>query len=679
LRAPRSPTQPGSHPTALLLSPDERRLYVALANADEIAVVSTADAAPPAFFSTRLHENFFGAVPDALAQTADGKRLFVADAGLDAVAVLDVTQLATRNSGLATRDWRLATGFIPTEWLPTALAVRGNDLLIVSGKAQGTGPNSATIDYPTWSNHTYIGALLHGSIARVNIPEAEKNLAALTREVEKSNLMNGRADSLPFQSGRSPIKHVIYVIKENRTYDQVFGDLGVGDGDPSLTMYGESVTPNHHKLARQFGVLDNFYDSGEVSGIGHVWSTAAIVSDYTEHIWPLDYRGRERTYDFEGQNLEEYPLLRNIPDVNEPASGYLWGNAARHGLSYRHYGEFVSTQWCDRKGEGAPPGEALTPPPPKFCARAEIKKGDPLPPNLGDPRGGASPYPWPIPKMARNLATKPELRDHFDPHYPDFRLEYPDQLRADEFLNEFSQFVRDRREGKHTLPNLIVLRLPQDHTAAKKPGLCRPAACVADNDLALGRVVDTVSHSPYWDNTAILVLEDDAQNGADHVDAHRSIALVISKYAPKMPRKNVVKIGKKERFGSLIQNPFEIFLDHRFYTTVSMIHTLEVLLGLPPMNNNDAHAPVMAPLFSGDGSQPPFTADYRNRDNGLIYEANPPSGPGAAASLKMDLSHADAADSTALNRILWRDAKGKRPMPAPKHTVFPQHPSNDDD
>ncbi|MBZ5627959.1 MAG: bifunctional YncE family protein/alkaline phosphatase family protein [Acidobacteriia bacterium] len=681
LREPPLPTQPGSHPTALLLTPDQRLLYVALANADEVAVLSTGDSAPPAFLSTRLHKEYFGAVPDALAQTADGRRLFVANAGSDSVAVFD---LAAHNLELlATRNLQL--GFIPTEWLPTALAVRGDDLLIVSGKSQGAGPNSPTIDYPTWSNHTYIAALLHGSIARVNIADAEKNLAALTREVEESNLMNGRADSLPFRSGRNPIQHVIYVIKENRTYDQVFGDLGVGDGDRSLTMYGESITPNHHQLARQFGVLDNFYDSGEVSGIGHVWSTAAIVSDYTERIWPLDYRGAERTYDFEGQNLDEYPLLRNLPDVNEPASGYLWGNAARHALTYRHYGEFVSTQWCDGKGEGAPPGEAGTPPPPpETCKRPEIKKGEPLPSNVGNPRGGPSPYPWPIPSIAADIATKPELRDHFDPRYPDFRLEYPDQLRADEFLNEFAQFVGDRQAGKDTLPNLIVLRLPQDHTAAKKPGLCRPAACVADNDLALGRVVDAVSHSPFWDDTAILVLEDDAQNGADHVDAHRSIALVISKYAPRA--RNTVATAGKSQITNRAETETETetetpFLDHHFYTTVSMIHTLEVLLGLPPMNNNDAHAPIMAPLFSGDGTQPPFTADYRNRDNALIYEANPPNAAGAAASMKLDLSHPDAADPATLNRILWRDAKGNRPMPTPKHTVFPDHPrpAKDDD
>ena len=265
VREPQSPTQAGSHPTALLLSPDEGRLYVALANADEVAVISTSGAAPPAFLSTRLRgQKYQGAYPNALAQTADGKRLFVANGGSDAVAVFNIASAFKSDSQLAPPNSLL--GFIPTEWYPTALAVRGGDLLIASGRSQGTGPNSAPIDDPAWNNHTYIPALLHGSIARVAIRDAEKNLAALTRDVEHSNLMNGRAESLPFKSGRNPIKHVIYVIKENRTYDQVFGDLGVGDGDASLTMYGEAVTPNQHKLARQFGVLDNFYDSGEVSG-----------------------------------------------------------------------------------------------------------------------------------------------------------------------------------------------------------------------------------------------------------------------------------------------------------------------------------------------------------------------------------------------------------------------------
>jgi hypothetical protein len=247
--------------------------------------------------------------------------------------------------------------------------------------------------------------------------------------------------------------------------------------------------------------------------------------------------------------------------------------------------------------------------------------------------------------------AKAALRDHFDPRYPDFNTEYPDQLRADEFLNEFEGFVKARTEGKGTeLPSFVLLYLPDDHTNGDLGNKPKPTASVADNDLALGRVVDAVSHSPYWDDTAIFVVEDDAQDGADHVDAHRSIALVISKYSP----------------GSS-QQPFE---DHNFYTTVNMIHTMETLLNLPPMNQNDAYAPVMAPLFSGAGNQPPFNADWTNRDNGRIYETNPRTSRSKAA--KLDFSRPDASDAQVLNAILWRDRKGNTPMPAPRHVVIPE-------
>jgi hypothetical protein len=249
------------------------------------------------------------------------------------------------------------------------------------------------------------------------------------------------------------------------------------------------------------------------------------------------------------------------------------------------------------------------------------------------------------------VATKPELEDHYDPRFPDFELLYPDQLRADEFLNEFDGFVKARQENHGSeLPQFVILRLPDDHTAGTRPGSPQPAASIADNDLAVGRVVEAVSKSPYWDDTAIFILEDDAQDGPDHVDAHRSIAFVISKYSPDSA-----------------ENPF---VDHHFYTTVSMIHSMEALLGLPPMNNNDAWAPVMAPLFAGPGNQPAFTADFRNRDNGIIYRVNAAHAPGAKASAAMDFTHADAADAATLNAILWKDRKGNQPMPKPRHTVI---------
>ena len=645
LLKPASPLQAGSHPTAMLLSPDDGLLFVALSNSDAVAVVDVKQHKVLRLLSTLLPgQKFGGTFPNALAASGDGRQLFAADASSDAVAVFDISAL---QPGMPPENGRQAAlGFIPTDWYPTALAVHGEDLFIASGKGEGTGPNPEHM--PRGGDRGYIPTLLHGSIARLRISQAEPRLAELTQEVEQSNLMKTDPGRFLFQSGKNPIRHVIYIIKENRTYDQVFGDLKPGDGDPSLTMYGQDITPNEHALARQFGILDNFYDSGEVSGDGHVWSTAAITSDYTEKTWQIGYRGHERSYDYEGEVAGEFPLQQNQADVNEPETGYLWGNLARHGLSYRHYGEFVTSIWCgpERNSPSSPrmgtPEEREEP-----CRRPVINPGEPLPANLGQPHGSPSPWPWPVPVLARDVPTKPELRGHFDPYYADFRLDFPDQLRVDDFLNEFQEFVRARQAGKgEQLPAFVLLRLPNDHTAGTRPGFPTPEASVADNDLAVGRVVEAVSHSPYWDDTTIFALEDDAQDGADHVDAHRSIALVVSKYSP----------------GSVTRP----YVDHHFYTTVSMIHTIEALLGLPPMNNNDALAPLMAPLFSGS-EQPAFQADYRNRNNGLLYRKNTRRAPGAQESMRMDFSHADAAPAQRLNAVLWRERMGARPMPAPRH------------
>jgi YVTN family beta-propeller protein len=652
LLAPKKATDPGSHPTAMLLSPDGKRLYVALSDSDRVAVIDTSSGQVTALFSTELPgEKFGGTDPEALAQSSDGKLLFVADAMSDALAVFDVSTLASSEAAKPVE----AQGFAPTEWYPTALAVHGGGLFIVTGKGEGTGPNSSLVKIPpphAREMHPYIATLIHGSVARIRLRGLMANLPNLTREVLASNLMiGGSSEEIHFARGSNPIHHVIYIIKENRTYDQIFGDLKPGNGDPSLVLYGDDITPNQHQLALQFGVIDNFYDSGEVSGDGHVWSTAAINSDYNEKTWEINYRGRERTYDYEGEVLNGFPLKEGVPDVDEPGTGYIWGDVARHGLTHRNYGEFVATHWCDEGQRSRSPKEGTPLPASGSCRQAFIRHGERLPANVGDPRGGPSPWPWPVPQIAWDEPTKPQLAGHFDPRAADFRLDYPDQFRADEFLNEFRGYVkaRETHHGKE-LPQFIILRLPDDHTAGTSPGMPTPSASVADNDLAVGRVVEAVSHSPYWDDTAIFILEDDAQNGADHVDAHRSTALVISKYSP----------------GS----PGHPFVDSHFYTTVGMIRTMEVLLGLPPMNNNDAQAPVMAPLFSAQGNQPPFTADDRNRNGGLIYRMNSPRAPRAKESAKMDFSHADAANANLLNAILWRDRKGNTPMPKPVHRVF---------
>ncbi|MGH8337614.1 MAG: phosphoesterase, partial [Gammaproteobacteria bacterium] len=313
----------------------------------------------------------------------------------------------------------------------------------------------------------------------------------------------------------------------------------------------------------------------------------------------------------------------------------------------------VVSRWCNE-----PRGESQAEPgPPKAegeaCQRSEIHKGEPLEKNVGDPRGGPSPYPWTIPILAKNVASEVELQGHFDPRFPDFEVAYPDQLRADEFLNEFDGFVAARREGKDTMPQFILLRLPDDHTAGLTKDKPKPAASMADNDLAVGRVVDAVSHSPYCDDTAFLILEDDAQDGPDHVDSHRSSALVISKYAPLPAERG---------------DDAKPFVDHSFYTTINVVRTIEALLGVPPMNANDSRTAVMAPLFGGRGDQPAFSADYRNRDNGLIYEMNTKDW---RVGENLDFSHADAVDTALLNKALWKDRMGDIPMPPPEHHVFP--------
>jgi len=658
LLAPGQATAPSSHPAAFAWSPDETTLYVALANRDAVAALRVARGglAMEALYDTRLPgQSYFGAMPDAVAVSEDGKRLFAANTGSDAVAVFDVPGKHAAGPPITAVAW------VPTEWYPTTLVVKSNMLYVTTAKGAGTGPNNMPQPRVPGSarggSSTYIATLLHGSLAAIDLSQIDSQREQLTRTVIETNLLKAAQAKIAFRSGANPIRHVIYIIKENRTYDQIFGDLGVGNGMPELTMYGEEVTPNQHKLARQFGVLDNFYDSGEVSGDGHVWSNAAINSDYNEKTWQQSYRGKERVYDYEGVVENGYPLREGIPDVNEPGSSYIWTDLARNGKTLYHFGEYISTKFCagsGANGGSSSPTEGTPEPEPEQCGSyGAIRHGEAIPQNYG---GGTSPYPWAIPLIKENVPTKPELVGHFDPLFPDFQLAFPDQLRVEEFLIHFRQWVEDRRQGGDTMPQFVQLRLPNDHTAGTTPGMPTPKASVADNDLAVGRAVDAIAHSPYWDDTAFFVLEDDAQAGADHVDAHRSIALVVSKYSPRGDQPTV---------------------DSTFYTTVSVLRTMEELLGIPPMNNNDAFAPPIASLFTGAGDQPPFEADYRNRDNGLLYQANGPKAPGARASSRMDFEHEDRADPRVLNVILWRDAMGNKPLPM--QLAHPQPRDADDD
>ncbi len=666
LLKPASPIAPGTHPSAFAFSPDERTLYVALSNRDVVAAVNITQGqfAVKGYFDTRLPgQSYFGAEPVALAVNGSGSRLYVANMASDAVAVIDTRKLTSKavKQGMVEPD-----GFVPTEWMPISMAfipaASGGKLYVATDKGKGTGPNNypqkrvESVSGANRSGNTYIATLLYGSLATLDESEITGNLPQWTSNVLESNRMKAAAETIKFADGATNrIKHVIYIIKENRTYDQIFGDLSqngkqVGNGDPSLTMYGESITPNQHKLALQFGVLDNFFDSGEVSGDGHVWSNAAIGTDYLEKTWQINYRGSQRTYDYEGVVAEGYPLLQRIPDVNEPHSGYIWGNLASHGKTYMHFGEFISTKFCDAKKTANPQqGPVLEG---ESCRRAAIAPGEQIPAEWG---GGVNKFPWSIPLIASNIATKPELVGHFATEYPDFNLLVPDQVRFAIFERHLKQWIADREQGRDTMPSFIQLRFPDDHTAGTTPGSPTPKASVADNDLAVGRAVEAISHSPYWDDTAFFILEDDAQNGADHVDAHRSTALIISKYSPR----------------AADGGPF---VDSRFYSTVSMVRTMELALGLPPMNNDDALCSVISSLFTGPGDQPPYTADYSNRDNGLIYTANTRRAVGARESSKMDFSHEDRAPTEKLNAILWRDAMGNKPLPA----MLKMHPRKDE-
>ncbi|HTH42105.1 MAG TPA: bifunctional YncE family protein/alkaline phosphatase family protein [Terracidiphilus sp.] len=667
LLKPSSSVAPGTHPSAFAFSPDEKTLYVALSNRDAVAAVNIEQGqlASKGYFDTRLPaQSYFGAEPVALAVNRDGSRLYVANMGSDAVAVIDTRKL---NSKVSRQGMVEPDGFIPTEWMPISMAASEGKLYVATDKGKGTGPNNfaqrqvATRPKSREDDRTYIASLLYGSLATLNESEITANLPQWTSTVLQSNRMKAAAETIKYAGGaRNRIKHVIYIIKENRTYDQILGDLTykgkhVGNGDPSLTMYGQSVTPNEHKLALQFGVLDNFFDSGEVSGDGHVWSNAAIGTDYLEKTWQQNYRGTQRSYDFEGVVAEGYPLLQKIPDVNEPHSGYLWGNLAAHGKTYYHFAEYISTKFCNAKKTANPQqGPVLEG---ESCNHPAIAPGQPIPEEWG---GGVNKWPWAIPLIASNIATKPELVGHFAKEYPDFGLLVPDQVRFAIFERHLKQWIADREHGRDNMPSFIQLRFPNDHTAGTTPGSPTPNASVADNDLAVGRAIEAVSHSPYWDDTAFFILEDDAQNGADHVDAHRSIAFVVSKYSPR----------------AADGGPY---VDSRFYSTVSMVRTMEVALGLPPMNNDDAFCSVISSLLTGPGDQAPYTADYSNRDNGLIYTANTRNSFGARESAKMNFTHEDSQPTEKLNVILWKDAMGNKPVPALLRAHAKKSDKDDDD
>jgi hypothetical protein len=391
------------------------------------------------------------------------------------------------------------------------------------------------------------------------------------------------------RNGASPIRHCIYIIKENRTYDQILGDLEKGNRDPSLCLFPEAVTPNHHKLAREFVLLDNFYVEGEVSADGHEWTMGAYATDYVEKMWPMSY----------GHNDHQkyaYPSEGRFKIAGSDG-GYLWDRAREAGVSYRSYGEFVNN--------GATTNEPC-------------------------------------------FTMVPALQDHFDPGFRSFDIDYSDLARADRFISELRRY---EREGD--MPRLQIVRLPNDHTAGTSVGKLTPQAYVAENDLALGRVVEAVSHSRFWASTAIFVVEDDAQDGPDHVDAHRSIAYVISPYA---------------HHGAV---------DSTHYSTTSMLRTMELILGLKPMSQFDA---VAAPMLNAFQPQPDLRPYRAEPARVSLQDRNTQSAWGSGLSGKMDFSREDAVDDRLLNEVVWHSVKGPdAPMPAPARAAFVVGHSDGDD
>jgi DNA-binding beta-propeller fold protein YncE len=609
------------HPCEMALSGSGKLLFVANANRNTVTVFDTASGkALETIWAALYPQAPPGSTPNSLALSPDGKTLFVANADNNMVAVFDVAKPGKSRS----------LGFIPVGWYPTSVRVtpNGRHLLVANGKGLSSKANPHGPQPGVRSESTepvqYIASLFQGSLSIIDLPprkEFERQLAGYTAQAYRCSPLNADASvsaqpaadnpiphepriasdlatipPLPFRRGEgkgegsvvasgsttpgtpSPIKYCLYIIKENRTYDQVLGDLPQGNGDPKLCLFPERVTPNLHQIVRQFVLLDNFYADAEVSADGHEWSMGAYATDFVEKMWPLDYGHN-------GSKKFPYPSEGAFP-IASPAHGYLWDRAREAGVSYRSYGEFATLN------SGT-----------NIAARARV----------------------------------PALRGHVDEWFHGFDLSYPDVKRTERFVAELK-----RMEAEDDMPRLQILRLPNDHTHGTTSGFPTPTAYAADNDLAMGQLVEAVSRSKFWPQTAIFVVEDDAQNGPDHVDAHRTTAYVISPYTKR---------------GAV---------DSTMYSTTSMLRTMELILGLKPMSQFDAAATPMFNSFQAAPDLSPYQALPANVDLG---ERNTAQAWGN--QFKMNFAREDAVDDLLLNEVVWRSVRGPdSPMPAPVRAAF---------
>ena len=575
-----------SHPNDMILTRNGQYLFVSNGNVNSVSVIDLKNYKVAETLNAALYPDApAGTTPNGVALSEDDKTLFVANADNNCLAVFDVSQPGNSKS----------KGFIPTGWYPTAVKVIGKRIFVTNGKGMSSlanpkGPDPLSkeqaVAYQKAGGRPesiqYIGSLLKGTLSVIEMPDKQtlaKYAALVYKNTPYSKTREKQTEGeagnpIPLKTGQpSPIKYVFYIIKENRTYDQVYGDMKEGNGDPSLCIFPEKLTPNLHALAREFVLFDNFYVDAEVSADGHNWSTAAYANDYVERNWVTSYGGRGGTYDYEGSRKIAYP-----------EKGFIWDYCQRAGVSYRTYGEFTDFE-DDEKG------------------------------------------------------SIPALNGHVAPHYPNFDMKIKDASREATWEHDFDSLI-----AANALPRFSSIRFGNDHTSGLQPGAYSPEACIADNDFAVGKFIEHLSKSKIWKESAVFILEDDAQNGADHVDAHRSPALVISPYTRRH------------------------FVDHAMYSTSGMLRTMELILGLPPMSQYDAAATPMWRSFKAKPDAGTFKAISPKVNTDL---RNVAMNKGARKSMEFDLSREDAVPDLEFNQVLWAAMKGENAvMPAPKRSAF---------
>jgi len=570
----------GDHPNDLCMSRNGRTLFVANANDNSVSVIDLISRKVLETLDAALYPgSSVGSTTNGVALSENDKTLYIANADNNCLAVFDVSHPGSSKS----------TGFIPVGWYPTGVRVIGNKVFVSNGKGFHSFPNPGYKPFDTAADNIsfqksankseYIGGLFTGTLSIFKTPTTEQ-LARYSRIVYENTPYNKNKEStahgeqgnpVPRQIGdSSPIKYVFYIIKENRTYDQVLGDLEGGNGDTSLCLFGEKITPNLHALAKEFVLLDNFYVDAEVSADGHNWSMGGYATDYLEKTWPTDYGGRGGTYDGEGNRA-----------IANNKKGFIWDYCFRAGISYRTYGEFA----------------------------------DDYKPNI------------------------PVLKNHFCRYYTSWDQHVRDTTRVGQWKRDFDSLV-----AHHSLPHLNTLRIINDHTEGLQKGRPTPFAHCADNDLAVGMFVDYLSKSPVWKESVVFVLEDDAQDGPDHVDAHRSTAYIAGGYV----KRHVV--------------------DHTMYSTTSMLHTIELILGFPPMSQYDAAAEPMWRCFSKQPDMTPYNVKPLQTD---INAVNIIENVWQRKSESFDFSREDRVPDHEFTEVIWKAVKGENSIvPPPRRAAF---------